>query len=464
MKRLAVFLFMFVIGLSVMAQDGYRPMLKEGRVWIENAYLFPYRSIISVRIGEDTIVNNMKYYRIYERMDAYDDVDLSFYKGDTIKYKEYFRCLMRETDDKKVYKYADGKDELLYDFSLNVDRSLLRQNSHYTQTVTGIDTIEVNGTPYKRMAINEINGYNIAWILDRDLDLDSWKDFWSFDGYWVEGIGSNRGVTGSYKWTIDLDIAGASTITLQACYDNEKLIFRNSDFDNPGIHPMLRKGKEWVYAYHHFEDGDGKYNEEVSNVSFVIDGDTIINNRKYYVLKKKSNYTKAYYCALREEGTTVYCIRPNSNEEFVLQELDPTKFTDVFKDTWGEYTVQKDTIIVRGVPFVRYQYEPKDYGLKMTAIEGVGFKDNGIVLGMNYERPTCICDYMELLYCKCENKMFFFNKDFDTQQISEVEQVRHTPTTSSKRKDSPLYDLQGRRINGQPAKGMYIQNGRKFVK
>ena len=30
--------------------------------------------------------------------------------------------------------------------------------------------------------------------------------------------------------------------------------------------------------------------------------------------------------------------------------------------------------------------------------------------------------------------------------------------------NSTLYDLQGRRINGQPAKGMYIQNGKKFVK
>jgi hypothetical protein len=29
---------------------------------------------------------------------------------------------------------------------------------------------------------------------------------------------------------------------------------------------------------------------------------------------------------------------------------------------------------------------------------------------------------------------------------------------------NPLFDLQGRRLNGKPAKGMYIQNGKKYVK
>ncbi len=31
-------------------------------------------------------------------------------------------------------------------------------------------------------------------------------------------------------------------------------------------------------------------------------------------------------------------------------------------------------------------------------------------------------------------------------------------------KDNPIHDLQGRRLNGIPQKGIYIQNGKKIVK
>ena len=37
------------------------------------------------------------------------------------------------------------------------------------------------------------------------------------------------------------------------------------------------------------------------------------------------------------------------------------------------------------------------------------------------------------------------------------------PTKYSSANPSIAYDLQGRRLNGTPAKGIYIQNGRKMV-
>jgi hypothetical protein len=35
---------------------------------------------------------------------------------------------------------------------------------------------------------------------------------------------------------------------------------------------------------------------------------------------------------------------------------------------------------------------------------------------------------------------------------------------SEKQKETPLFDLQGRRLNAVPTKGLYIKNGKKYVK
>ena len=50
-------------------------------------------------------------------------------------------------------------------------------------------------------------------------------------------------------------------------------------------------------------------------------------------------------------------------------------------------------------------------------------------------------------------KMMFID---ETDSISDI--------TADKISASPLYDLQGRRLNGTPQKGIYIQNGRKYLK
>jgi hypothetical protein len=41
-------------------------------------------------------------------------------------------------------------------------------------------------------------------------------------------------------------------------------------------------------------------------------------------------------------------------------------------------------------------------------------------------------------------------------------QVRHI-TSKTMKESSGIYDLQGRRLNGKPTKGVYIESGRKTV-
>ena len=456
MKRIVIFVAFLVIAITAMAQNGYRPMLKEGRMWVEMGHNEFDRYVYNVRVGEDTIINNMKYYRIYEQFSVTDDAQPEYSEGFQYDSAEKLRCLLRE-ENHCIYRWAGEKDERLYVFSLPVDMSLSRPGN-YTQTVKAIDTIDVDGSSYRRMSICEINWENFKWLTEKGLDPDSYERVWMYNGYWVEGIGSSRGVTQSYKWLDKVGTAGGMGIMFHSCYDNGKLIFRYSDFESPGFCPMLKQGKSWIYDSYHYNEDKGKYDDPV-RVSFVIDGDTLINGKSYYRLFNYS--TLSYYCALREEGTTLYCVSLGEQQEKVLQEFDPSKFPGEM----GEYTVQKDTITVRDTPFVRYQYKPENNGKPMTAVEGVGFKDKGIVYGMYpSEGSDNFSDYMKFRYCVEDGRVIFMNDEFDTQQTNDIKDLYHTANAISRKISNSLFDLQGRRITGIPSRGVYIKDGKKYVK
>jgi hypothetical protein len=46
--------------------------------------------------------------------------------------------------------------------------------------------------------------------------------------------------------------------------------------------------------------------------------------------------------------------------------------------------------------------------------------------------------------------------------VEESDDISEAPM--AKAQEKLLFDLQGRRMNGIPQKGVYIQNGRKYVK
>ncbi|MBQ2001680.1 MAG: hypothetical protein II240_00070, partial [Bacteroidaceae bacterium] len=53
-------------------------------------------------------------------------------------------------------------------------------------------------------------------------------------------------------------------------------------------------------------------------------------------------------------------------------------------------------------------------------------------------------------------------KDVVTIDPTGIEGVSEEIT--DRRTDNAIYDLMGRRLNGVPAKGIYIQNGKKYVR
>ena len=229
-------------------------------------------------------------------------------------------------------------------------------------------------------------------------------------------------------------------------------------------YPMLKQGKTWVYDYHHYEErGTGEvfdYEEEVFEVSYTIQGDTVIGGVPYVKVIRQQDDTSTYYAAMREEGTAVFCVMAGRSNEHTTLDFDPIKLSSILK-IYGNYTERKEIIKVNGREFIRHIYEPDDFlfSPKLIGVEGIGFY-GGLIHDMYEELPTCICDYDSFKACYEDGECIFTEEDF--RKPSETTTVWSITTATTE--DSPdIYDLQGRRLSATPQKGVYIQNGKKIV-
>jgi len=67
----------------------------------------------------------------------------------------------------------------------------------------------------------------------------------------------------------------------------------------------------------------------------------------------------------------------------------------------------------------------------------------------------------KLLSCYEDGKCIFTQKDFRSEPG--VDRIEELSPALSKREEA-IFDLQGRRLNAVPAKGLYIRDGKKYVK
>lgn len=119
----------------------------------------------SLKIGEDTTINNILYNKVY-------------YSNDSLNTNwQFSNDYLRQDSTKKVYhKEGDGNERLLYDFSLALNDTFFIEGI-CTLVVTEIDSIALNnGEMRKRLKLEPA-------------DIPNWGS-----EYWIDGIGSNFGL------------------------------------------------------------------------------------------------------------------------------------------------------------------------------------------------------------------------------------------------------------------------------
>ena len=222
---------------------------------------------------------------------------------------------------------------------------------------------------------------------------------------------------------------------------------------------MLKDGKQWIYKRQQRTTVGDEPMNIVTKVVFTLDGDTIIDNRRYAKLyRQEEDENPEYWMALREEGTTIYEYAKDATEEKRHIEFNPRFFNETgIEPPFTVATEEIDCITVNGRPFIRHTYKD-DGGASLIAVEGIGYQERG-VLDMNFEYLKSDILSFESCY---ENSEFIFSaadfyKSGDTTDIKATNHVQRT-------KNNVLFDLQGRRLNTEPKHGVYIQNGKKVMR
>lgn len=154
-----------------------------------------------VKFDGDTIINSHKYSHVfYAENSEFNNKTLKGYVREDSLVGLYFRSL-------------EGKEGLLYRYSLNLGDSVVIQNKSIAwldsvrYTVTGIDSILIDGMYKKRYTMAEKHSEFMPEI-------------------WIEGIGSSLGVLNCGY------IASGGASRLLCCYDNNVLIYKNPNYQD----------------------------------------------------------------------------------------------------------------------------------------------------------------------------------------------------------------------------------------
>ena len=226
-----------------------------------------------------------------------------------------------------------------------------------------------------------------------------------------------------------------------------------------------------------------------------IDGDTLINGeswKKVYTYFGSPEFNYSYHVAIRDVGKKVYAIARGGKKPRLLYDFDMkvgqtvrcgvegNAFyclldTDEKPDTLLGFRLVSylkleriDTIMVHGqyhrrftLTFLDSFHEPirNEWEAVMDNVvwvEGVGTAAGPFLSWL----PLSYKDWVMMNCREGKRNLLFGNRDFNTNVVDAVSDVRRKVNGND---DS--YDLQGRRIQGEPFKNdLYVKDGRKFIR
>ena len=233
MKRIILlFMLMMVTTISLNAQEGvqweYHPLLKEGKEWHEE-YLWGAGNLgeIIFTIRGTSVFDNTEYFNLYSKRIIYEGI--GFEDGIGIIYaekgeesEETLYAYLRE-EDGKVKMLKDGKETLLYDFTLQKGQVYPLSDTQKL-TVDEIDVVVIDANTFRRLAITEADTEVYEWLIEKGHNPEENLLYWSKSGYWIEGVGSYYGLLQPFGWVGSLGLH-----RLTKCYEQGALIYSSED-------------------------------------------------------------------------------------------------------------------------------------------------------------------------------------------------------------------------------------------
>jgi hypothetical protein len=246
-------------------------------------------------------------------------------------------------------------------------------------------------------------------------------------------------------------------------------------------HPFVSEGKVWI------GDVGGTF-----PYMLIMKGDTLIADKGYKKMYEKNwffhqDHVFHYLAAFRETEGKVFVVHPGSDQEFVLYDLEMEEGeTWVWLDNpWTGFTMRyradmSEEIIRNSYFGKRYNYTGGDrVGVLTTSktsspgswisnvifIEGIGptngipyiDEKNKVYFG---ERAVRVMLEDGDVTIKSRHMTALYNVFYDYYQGK----VDADGVLSNDKEEATAFDLYGRKLEGVLQHGVYIRNGKKYIK
>ena len=438
------------------AQDVYSDMLADGKTW--SFIRWPYGNTHCEGMRGDTIVNGMECSKY-----GYVNDDGTF----------SCTAVFRQEGDKVYVKYPGSDDfSLAYDFGVSVGDAMEIGNARIE--VTGKDIVTSRGHELRRISF-KTTGVNNG---------GGWEPVeGDYGSSWVEGIGGGTGplsnipvpeLAGNYDMLMDIGL-GAELL----CDAN---IFYGSGHEKM----MLTYKPEWTYTKQVWDEGKGDWADPLECKAMKTGMELPPPGNFPYTAVSINEQEE---CKLLLRGNDQVYAEMNSFLEYMAKAFPG--MDDVFTETayWPLDVVLYDFTLGVGDKYPCRGDVTVEEISEMPTRDGINRKlfrlSNGLLLlegigclnshygvfgyqsdpGVNSEDQSAQAPHNG--DPQTEGSILSFLKYGDNTapvyvlgdwELDIDQVVRERKSTGT------LHDLQGRRLASPPAKGVYIQDGKKYVK
>lgn len=276
-KIIYLLLSMSMAPLASTAQEGYRPLLSDGKTWNEYAD-GPVRICKKLYLNGDTVIGGETYKKLYEHTTyiSYDN------PADADSLPDRLLLPVRE-ESHRVYASDYGKEKLLYDFTMQPGDSMMVTSYEWLR-VTSIDTVSAGGSLFRRIHLAHVTDEATPWeyMTDREWPSDRPR-ITEEKALWVEGVGSDRGLTAFFGWRGSA-APYAKTSIFDNCMENGKTLFTYNDFNAPAWKDLETGGHCLACGV----NGDGKV-----HLTFDMQGRRLaVNPRKGVYIRDGRKYVR----------------------------------------------------------------------------------------------------------------------------------------------------------------------------
>ena len=225
--------------------------------------------------------------------------------------------------------------------------------------------------------------------------------------------------------------------------------------------PFVEEGKVW--NCNNTDDADAG----VIDFVFTLRGDTLIGDNIYKkVLCQYEKYygddKQHYYCAVREKEYRVYLVEAETKDEKLIYDFSRPKDKLMLSYDGQEFARMPGSHVdiafwpSKQLCFPLYDTSGEAIDISWGWMEGVGFPfGNPFAGGLNINKTDPLFGFIIVVTCIKDGECLY---DFDwLLQPTIIQETEKSVPKGS------IYDLSGRRVQGTPKKGVYIQNGKKYV-